>query len=69
MPKASPTRTRAELLRERARLHRKMADVDLALASLETAAAPATPPSSLSTVDVVALALENAEVRATRRAG
>lgn len=56
---------------ERARLHRKIADVDLALAKLETSEQTPTAVGSrpASITDVVELAIAGADLRATRRAG
>jgi hypothetical protein len=66
MPMAA--KTKAEILRERSKLHRKMADLDMQLAALETAAAPATAPSSPASVaEIVDLAIAGADLRATTR--
>ena len=67
-PRRSP-KTKADLLRERAKHGRKIAEIDLALANLETGDAAQTCAASPATIgEIVALAIGHAEVRPTRRA-
>ena len=68
MPRRRP-HDRAELLRLAAKHHRALAKINEELAAAELTTSAPVVVSSLSRDEVVALALENAQVRKTRAAG